>query len=51
LKENRKKDATQCFQRCIECTPQMALEVIKVNKNNLKILKLDSKFYIYKGCA
>ena len=30
LKEGRANEARECFQRCIECTPQMALEVIKV---------------------
>ena len=27
--EGRRNEARECFQRCIECTPQMALEVIK----------------------
>lgn len=29
LSEGRRNDARECFQRCIECTPKMALEVIK----------------------
>lgn len=30
LKEGRANEARECFQRCIECTPKMALEVIQV---------------------
>ena len=30
LSEGRVNEARECFQRCIECTPKMALEVIKV---------------------
>ncbi len=29
LLEGRRNEARECFQRCIECTPQMELEVIK----------------------
>jgi exonuclease-1 len=29
LLEGKRNEARECFQRCIECTPQMALEVIK----------------------
>lgn len=32
LKEGRANEARECFQRCIECTPKMALEVIQVNQ-------------------
>ena len=30
LQEGRRNEARECFQRCIECTPKMALDVIKV---------------------
>lgn len=30
IREGRHNEARECFQRCIECTPKMALEVIKV---------------------
>jgi exonuclease-1 len=29
LAEGKKNEARECFQRCIECTPKMALEVIQ----------------------
>jgi len=29
LAEGRRNEARECFQRCIDCTPQMALDVIK----------------------
>ena len=29
LLEGKRNEARECFQRCIECTPKMALEVIK----------------------
>lgn len=45
LAEGRKNEAREYFQRCIECTPKMALEVIKVtlpnNNSSLNII-----FYI-----
>lgn len=36
LAEGRKNEAREYFQRCIECTPKMALEVIKVKMIQLK---------------
>ncbi len=33
LAEGRKNEARECFQRCIECTPKMALDVIKACHN------------------
>jgi exonuclease-1 len=29
LAEGKKNEARECFQRCIECTPRMALDVIQ----------------------
>ncbi len=29
LSEGKHNEARECFQRCIECTPKMALEVIQ----------------------
>ena len=29
LAEGKRNEARECFQRCIECTPKMALEVIQ----------------------
>ena len=32
LKEGKRTEAEECFQQCIDCTPQMALDVIQVTK-------------------
>ena len=31
LQVGKRTEARECFQRCIDCTPQMALDVIQVN--------------------
>ena len=38
LAEGRHNEARECFTRCIDCTPKMALEVIQVRgMNRLKM--------------
>lgn len=32
LMEGKRTEARECFQRSIDCTPQMALDVIQVEK-------------------
>ena len=47
MKEGRINEARECFQRCIECTPKMALEVIQVNpirNSNSRNLLLSQPF-------
>ncbi len=40
LKEGKRNEARECFQRCLECTPKMALEVIKVQVSYKKKYRL-----------
>jgi hypothetical protein len=54
LKEGRANEARECFQRCIECTPQMALDVIKVNlleKKRSFLIVYFNLSYFKLGCA